>query len=106
MPAEVIDTPPSASLAPPARTPTRGKLEIEGNGLPGQTAIRLDGHDLTPTVRGLRLTMDIRSGPAVELDLPMPDVNMIAIDQVEVSLPDELVALLLHLGWSPPGEET
>ena len=79
------------------------KLEISGTGLPGSTKVRLDGYDVTADIAGLRLALDVRSKPQLELDLRVRQMGL-EVDQVQVVLPDSARELLVRAGWTPPSE--
>lgn len=63
--------------------------------------VRLEGRDITPSLRGISLQMgNAGLAPELTLDLHCPSATVNGVMQVLLS--DDTQALLLSLGWTPP----
>jgi hypothetical protein len=82
------------------------RIEISGTGLPGGTAVRLDGQDIINAVRGLKLALGVGQLPELELDVVIRDAVELELQDVQVYLPNSTRELLVRLGWTPPDERT
>jgi hypothetical protein len=69
-------------------------------GTPGDTTVRVDGHELTDAVRAL--SIDAVAGARARLTLDLL-VHPIEVDgEMTVGLPGQTYAALIALGWTPP----
>ncbi len=82
------------------------KAEIELGTRAG--SVKLDGVDVARFLSGFSLTADANSYgiPArLYLDVAVPR-NIHFAGDVEVELSEELVSVLVHMGWTPPNAAT
>lgn len=82
-----------------------GKIEISGTGLPGGTAVRLDGQDIARGLRGLTFTLDAGRASVLELDVAVCKGVELDVEDAHVCIPDATRELLVRLGWVPPATE-
>ncbi|MER7126746.1 hypothetical protein [Micrococcus luteus] len=78
------------------------RIEISGTGLPGGTAVRLNGRDIARDLCGLSLTLGADQFPKVELELAVFETVRLELEDVQVYIPDTTRELLVQLGWTPP----
>lgn len=69
----------------------------------GRGELKLGGHDLARQVRGFALVSE--AGKRTELHLNIQAAPVTARGDVAVVLPEELQAVLVELGWTPPTDE-
>nr|WP_024067041.1 hypothetical protein [Streptomyces sp. F2]AHC28120.1 hypothetical protein pFP3.18c [Streptomyces sp. F2] len=75
----------------------RIRLDAQGMG-----TVEVDGHDISPAVRGLTLSAKAGHLPRLVLDLL---VFTGEIDgEAQVHIPDDTAATLVALGWTPPDD--
>lgn len=80
------------------------KLEISSPRAVGCDAtVRLDGVDISNTLRGLRLSMSCTDVTTVELDVAVVETTDLSAP-VSAHIPAETRDLLVRLGWTPPEE--
>lgn len=77
------------------------KIEISLINLGRRGGIVIDGNDIAPAVRGLRLNHKIGHLPELTLDLAMLETRLDA-EHVKVLIPDATAQLLIDAGWTPP----
>ena len=80
-------------------------VQIVPNG-PRDYTVTFDGIDLSRHIEALSLSIDAGDGLLPRLSLRMSRaIRITAEAPAEVKIPDELTALLLKLGWTPPATE-
>lgn len=67
--------------------------------------VRLDGVDISNTLRGLRLSMSCTDVTTVELDVAVIETTELSAE-VSAHIPDTTRDLLIRLGWTPPEGST
>lgn len=71
-------------------------------GTPGDSLIRVDGHDLTNAVRAVNVDSTAVDKPRVTLDLLVHPVEVRG--ETTVHIPDATRDALVALGWTPPAD--
>lgn len=71
----------------------------------GRGSVVVDGVDLSNFTRGFVLAAGVDEVTQLELDLTVTEGATVAADAV-VTVSPETHALLVHLGWTPPPDET
>lgn len=82
-----------------------GALRISGTGLPGGTAVELDGMDITSAIDALSLRLSVSEHPTGVLNVLLHKVDT-EVENPRLVVPDETRDLLVRLGWTPPAEES
>lgn len=82
------------------------RLEIaDKSGCSASGSVRLDGHDISHALRGLRLNMMVGELNIAELDVDVVAVELTSVDaEVKAHIPADTHDLLVRLGWTPPEE--
>lgn len=79
---------------------TDRKIEISAKAN-GTGTVHVDGHDLSTSLRGFRLTGEAGQMPILELDLIVYDHAAVGAE-AEVTIPATTRETLITLGWRPP----
>ncbi|MYS47547.1 hypothetical protein GTY23_41535 [Streptomyces sp. SID5998] len=67
--------------------------------------VEVDGHDVSSSIRSLRLDASADHSPRVTLDLVIHAIHSNVADTA-VTIPDTTARLLMALGWTPPATDT
>jgi hypothetical protein len=79
----------------------RDPFRIESTG-PGQYRALIGDHDISNSVRGVRLDMKGGHLPGIELDLVLWEVTVELDKEPVYRIPPETEKALIALGWTPP----
>lgn len=80
------------------------RLRISQGEKPWVHCVELDGHDISRSLTGLSLAIEAGCSPAVTLQVQAYEAP-VEVDGVRAVVSDETRALLVRLGWTPPGDE-
>jgi hypothetical protein len=77
-------------------------LEVRWAG-PSNASVRVDGHDVSRWLTGIRFEVQARDIPAAVLEFAPLDA-LIGAGRTDIAVDPDLHATLVRLGWLPPGE--